>query len=110
MMAALLTIFPPGATRAVDLKPLQRRDPFSIVETLRAKSRDVSLAPRFPQTWTAGFHDTRSHSRARPLGPFAGQFGARQERRHPVRRRPHPHAGDRGGLLSRKEHSVRRHL
>ena len=47
-------------------------------------------------------YDPRRHHRAGPLGPLAGRRGARQDRRHPLRRRLYPHARDGGRLLPRR--------
>src|SRR5580692_548383 len=55
-------------------------------------------------------HGPRRHHRTGTLGPLAGRVGCRQCRRHQVRARLYPYAGERGGFLPRQEHSARRQL
>src|ERR1700759_2922469 len=77
---------------------------------VRGPARPDRDATAIYQDYRAGIHDSRSHSRTRPLGPLAHQFGAGKERRHPVRRRPHAHARERRRLLSLEGPALRRDL
>ena len=87
-----------------------------VSEASRTRRIEHSVAPctplpclHFPRS-TEVIHGSRSDRRAGTLGPLVGRVGAGQERRHPLRRRPHPHA--RGGrrLLPRPGHPAGRQL